>query len=703
MLEKEIQNIIEINSGKIKYLGEKFPLFELQNVKLHPAIIKYILSSVDFQFQIEKQFIQKNSKFDYSGEKIEKLFSLISRELKKEKEFSFIYINELLKEAVKFNANFLAKPNTTLLNFIFDDKREISTTEINSKLKFAYYYKYISKLVQSFLSKKKTQTISRKEFAFLLNKIDQITKKNHLQNLINTALNSMVNFFDQTNFPQNEFPFDVIQMFFEEKELSNFSQRLNLQFEYNKPHKLNLSDVQKLFISDFDGIEITEENNLELIENNINLEENKIADIEEIKEEVLIPLNVNTEIIEEKNIDTNENRFFGLENSDEQKIELIKTNTENNLSQKTEITTEENSENKLNEISFASEKTEIENIEIGKPDCEKDISKKIIEQNLPVNLELSNGKPDIKKIVRNLIDVNSIFNSLLSNPLPFEKGNQFKEINLSEIVNSSLYQFDITNISENLLVDVPTDEQYLGIVEDKSNYDFVDSNEQIESIILGSEIPIEEEKIISESKLTEVESRILEQNEEIDFNSKIDEIIKNENFENEFLQNNLHTNIDDLDNDEIQDMDNLIDDEKLKLNDDDEVTEVFTDLTYLEKDEVEEKNVNEKIENVIQNQIENLSQDFQENFTDSQTGVKVIFSSFQELVSTKEMTNIIGTMFDYDMEDYYGIVRKISNAFDEREALEITNNYCRNNHIDLMHDDVIEFKTYITDYFTQSQ
>ncbi|MFZ1289087.1 MAG: hypothetical protein WAR79_03295 [Melioribacteraceae bacterium] len=699
MLEREIQNLISLNTNKIKELGEKFPLFELHNVKIHPAIIKYILNAIDFQFQIEKQFIQKNSKFDYTGKKIEKLFGLISRELKKEKEFSSSFINELIKEAIIFNANFLAKPNQTLINFIFDEKREISNDEILTKLKFAYYNKYILKLIQSFLSKKKTKLITRKEFALLLNKIDQITKKNHLQNMVNTALNSMVNFFDQTNFHQNEFPYEAIQMFFEEKELDNFSQRLQLQFEYDKPQNLKIDEMQKLFISDFDGIEISTENNLDLLENNIEVDENNFTNVAENKEEILIPIKINSEIIDDKNTDEKESKFFEIGNSDELKVETAEQKIENNLvDEQTEIKQEKIKDNSVNNI-IAEEKSEIENKEIEKTEINNVELEINANQDLAINVELTNGKPDAKKIVRDLIDIDSIYDSLISQPIPFENINLLKDINLSELVKTSSLQFDVSNISENLLVDVPTEEQYIGIVDEKNSNEFIETNEQIESIILGPEVQFENVKTNIISELSENENNI---SEERDFNSTIDEIVQNEKYENEFLQSHSKSNIDDLDNDETQEMDNLIADEKLKLNDD-EVTEVFTDLTYLGKEEIEEQKVNEEIHPEIQNKIENETQDFQENYNDSQTSVKVIYSSFQELVSTREMTNIIETMFDYDMEDYYGIVRKISNAFDEREALEIANNYCRNNHIDILHDDVLEFKTYISDYFSQSQ
>ncbi|MBK7104497.1 MAG: hypothetical protein IPH62_04365 [Ignavibacteriae bacterium] len=721
MLEKEIQNLISINTNKIKELGEKFQLFELHNVKIHPALIKYILSAVDYQFQIEKQFIQKNSKFDYTGEKIEKLFSLISKEFKKEKEFSSIFINDLIKEAVKFNANFLAKPNQTLINFIFDEKREISNDEIIYKLKFAYYYKYIVKLTQSFLSKKKNKTITRKEFAFLLSKIDQITKKNHLQNIINTSLNSMVNFFDQANSQQNEFPYEAIQMFFEEKELDNFSQRLQLQFEFEKPKNLQINEVQKLFVSDFDGIEISTENNFELLENNIDLVENNFSNVAENKEEILIPVNINSEIIEEENkiiieetkTVENENKFFEIEKSELENIEILKpeietTEVENLKSkiQTEEIKIEPETEIENNSVTnnLVEEKTEIENLEVDntkitKPETGNLESEIKTEESLNINTELLNGKPDVKKIVRNLIDIDSIYDSLIPQPTAFENINLLKDINLAELVQSSDFQFDVTNISENLLVEVPTDEQYIGIVEDKTFEDSNEINEELDSIMLDSDIDIEIETNSFTKMKSENENLI---SEDVDFNSTIDDIVQNEKYEKEFLQNNSKSNIDDLDNDETQEMNNLIDDEKLKLNDD-EVTEVFTDMTYLGKDEIEEQKIIQENQPETRNKIENESQDYQENFNDSQTGVKVIYSSFQELVSTKEMTNIIETMFDYDMEDYYGIVRKISNAFDEKEALEIANNYCRNNHIDIFHDDVIEFKTYITDYFSQTQ
>ena len=67
------------------------------------------------------------------------------------------------------------------------------------------------------------------------------------------------------------------------------------------------------------------------------------------------------------------------------------------------------------------------------------------------------------------------------------------------------------------------------------------------------------------------------------------------------------------------------------------------------------------------------------------------------------MTNIIETIFDYDMEDYYQLIGEISNSSTEQEGIKVTNNYCGNNHIDILNDEVMIFKSLISDFFSQTQ
>ena len=684
MLQKEIQNIISFNFAKIKDLNDRFQLYDLQNAKVHPAIVKYILSTIDYQIQKEKKFIQKNSKFDYSGEKIEKLFKLISKEVKKEKEFSSAFIKVLIEEAVKFNVGYLTKPNSTLTNFVFEDNKELPYDEIFSKLKFVYYYKYIVKLVLLFLEKKKVKTISRKEFAHLLNKIEQVTKKNHLQNLINSSLNSIVNFFDQTNSEQAHLPFDAVQMFLEDKELSNFSQRLQLKYELEKPDTLNFIDIENLFKSDFDGIEISESETRKLADDKIRLDEINFSENQESSFDRFTLKNQNPIVAESE----------------------VETYDEYNISEEAEIPKPESAENlnvieekpEVSGILNSQKSEENENVKAEKNTATGSVSEIEIqnEEETSIDILSIDEKPDVKKLIKNLIDVNNIYDSLIKKNLPFENFKIQDNISLTENVNAINLQIDVSNISEEIIVDIPSEEEYIGIINDR-HIDLVEYNDEEVELLNSEQQPVIENDI-NEKVIDEIENEIAEEN--FDLNNSIDEIINDSQNEEEFQEYNTNISINELDNDEKQKLENLLDEKKLKLSDNDEITEVFSDLNYLENSENDEKNL-EIINKIEQSDlIGNIN--YREEMDNTEDEVKVIYSTFNELISSRNMSNIIETIFDYDMEDFYGIAGKISNAFNEKEALELTNDYCKNNHVDIFHNDVIVFKTYITEYFSQS-
>lgn len=694
MLQKEIQHIIAFNFAKIKDLNYKFQLYDLQNAQVHPAIVKYILKTIDYQILIEKKFIQKNSKFDYSGEKIEKLFKLISLEVKKEKEFSSTFIKDIIEEAVKFNVSFLVKPNSTLTNFIFEDNKDLPLDVIFSKLKFIYYYKYIAKLAQLFLEKKNVNSISRKEFALLLNKIEQITKRKHLQNLIYSSFNSMANFFDQTNSSPSQLPFDAVIMFLEEKELNDFSQRLKLKYEIERPDTLDIGDIETLFKSDFDGIDLSITENLKLTEDKIQLEDISFSENQESNLDRFTSQNKSNLISEDKTEIKNEKE----------------TNNETDIQNNEEITNENVNDNTnkffsviVDESKNIPEPTNEEKLEIA-DNVVEDSNNKVSENENALNEETSidiiniDEKPDVKKLIKNLIDVNSIYSSLIRKTNAFDDYKLRHDISLRDVVNSINLQIDVSNISEDIIIEIPSEEEYIGIVNDRhiELVEDYDEEELLESETQSEIINGEKEKI-AEKIGNEIDDK---QNE--DLNESIDEMINDIRNEEEFEEYNTNKSINELDNDEKQDMENLLDENKLKLTDDEEITEVFSDLNYLENAESEEQELDlekksEAEEKKINNETENI-----ESEDDPQSDVKVIYSTFNEFISTRNMSNIIETIFDYDMEDYYGIVGKISNAFNENEALRITNDYCKNNHIDILNNDVIEFKTYITEYFTQS-
>ncbi|MCB0744215.1 MAG: hypothetical protein KDC67_09940, partial [Ignavibacteriae bacterium] len=668
---------------------DKISLKDIKNSKMHPAIINYIFRAIDEQLLNDRQLLLEKSKFDYSGEKIENYLKLISDEIKKKNSFDFTQINELIIGAVDFNSRFLNQPNHTILDFIFKSKKSKTIAEITASLKYLYYFKYIKKISLSYLNKKNIPNIDRKEFALLLKKIDAISKKTNLQNMMNTAVNSMTDFYEQFNETPQRLPYEAIRLYLEEKELTNFLQKLELQYEFKKPKSLLIPELNELILSDYDAIKIRKnkgsdstkkdpsENDIltdEIAENN---DENTISiNVEEVK-----VINENDDDIIKEEAESSDDKINDVDGNNDSLVEkrLSEVDSEFKVEEKNKI-----SEEKIIDVEAKENK-----IAVSKKD---------------IQIE----KPNVKKLVRELIDLNPIYNSLLSSPIPFSDKKNYLEIFASSFDNELNYQIDYSTLNENLLIEIPEEEEYIGVVNQNEDIDVVEN----ESDNLENKI-VEIENNYPDLKESSVVSVDEELKNEINIENTIDDVVFNKKYEEEFLKGEYDLDNENIEGEQNSELINKIDNDEVKFSHeaDGEITEVFTDLSFLDKaDEIDSestfrtkseiKEAALEKENRKNKEIEDSNFDNENN---SDNEVKVIYSTFQEFLLQKEMTNIIETIFDYDMEDYYQLIGEISNSSTEQEGIKVTNNYCGNNHIDILNDEVMIFKSFISDFFSQTQ
>ncbi len=677
-MQIERDNIFSENKLKLENLGKDFLLSDFKKIDIHSSLKKYVLAEIDYQLFNDIFHLQQRSKFDYKSKNIEKYFSLIFQEIKNNKEFNITYISELLRKAVEFNSNFLSQPNRTLLNFIFEDNKFKTKSEIFSKLQYVYYYRYLCRIILSYLEKKQIQKLNRKEFTFLLTKIDEISKKNNTQKLLDAAINSMINYFNQTGETSPKIPYMAIKSFLEEKKLIDFLQSLQLNYEFQRPKYLSAKEIRGLFELDFSA-KSDSSNLISNYQDTINnVEENQFDNIAENNEENTITISFD---VEEENLEKSE----------------------------TEIT--ETTESNKEDLESSIAETEEENL------VKKNIKEVRLEQTGEQSDEhKTDEKIDINNLIRELIDVELIYNSLFKQPTAFASNDFFKDMSLNKLLDFVEYKYDKSTLSEDFIAEIPEEEEYISVFEEETVSDDlgdnIDQNGSVEKEVpdniefrTETEINLEQPQIDNQLPQENILDDDNPVNNTLDINDTIDDIVLDKFKEQEFQSNNEEVGIDPIDNDEVQEMTNLIDDDKLKLIEDEEgeVTEVFTDLTFLDKEEIE-NNPPDKIQTEIQDDIspEDEDIDYETRIHDSETDVKVVYTTFNEMLFQKEMTNIIETIFDYDMEDYHKIIRSISNSSSEKEGIEITDSYCRNNHVDTFHEDVIKFKSYISDYFAQS-
>lgn len=246
MFEREIKFIYDFNLNKINRLGPYFTFKQLAGTDIHPAILHYISAEIDYLVFEDRQNLLKNSVFDYSGEKINYHFNQITAELKRTKRFSLEYIAKLILHACSFTINYLIRPKWTLAKFVFDEADIKSTNEIKQILNYIYYYKYLTKILVSYINAKKILSMNLEEFEALLNKADALGTESYLSAIISNALKSMAEFFNIGEIKKFRIPLPAVELFLEEKELLKHLDVLNAEFGSDENAKFNMYDYLKM-------------------------------------------------------------------------------------------------------------------------------------------------------------------------------------------------------------------------------------------------------------------------------------------------------------------------------------------------------------------------------------------------------------------------------------------------------------------------
>ncbi|KAF0151213.1 MAG: hypothetical protein FD143_2152 [Ignavibacteria bacterium] len=226
MFEREIKFIYDFNLNKVNKLGPYFTFEQLQSVDLHPAILNYISAEIDFLVFEDRQKLLKNSVFDYSGEKIASFFTEINKELKKSKRFSLEYIAKLILHAASFTVNYLVRPKWTLTRFVFDEAKHKSTNEIKQILNYVYYYKFVKKIIISYINTKKILSMNAEEFEELLKRTDKLGMESNLKGIMSSSLISMAEFFNIGQMQKTRIPLSAVELFLEEKDLPLHIQKI---------------------------------------------------------------------------------------------------------------------------------------------------------------------------------------------------------------------------------------------------------------------------------------------------------------------------------------------------------------------------------------------------------------------------------------------------------------------------------------------
>lgn len=319
MQDKELNFIIDYTLTKVEKLGEHFTYSKLVASNIHPAIARYISSHIDYLIYLDRKKLLNESAFDYSGSEISKYQNLIAEQIRKRSKVTLQKVIDVITEGIKFNAEFLSKPNETLLNLIFENSDEVTTDEITIRLNYLYYHAYLKDTLNSYIGKIKTLTIKKGRFREILRKIDKVIYGDNDKELIEYALNSMADFYNIGNSDKSKVPIEHVKQLLKEKNMEKYLKNLELSAVQNSSTSIDVNEAYYiLFVKEPEKIEVE-----------IEKPEVKKEDISKVEEEKEVELDIE----DETNIDplydfeeNNEQEKHDHKEEHEEKEEPVKEN-----------------------------------------------------------------------------------------------------------------------------------------------------------------------------------------------------------------------------------------------------------------------------------------------------------------------------------------------------------------------------------------
>ncbi len=127
---------------------------------------------------------------------------------------------DTLDLAVHFVANYLCRPQWTLVNFLFDRTPRMSVASLSQGLAYVADYRYLGELLVRSLQRREQHEIGREEFQILLGRIDEEVVRLHSARELAALTRPLFTFFQTPgNHPGGAIPVEALLVFFDDKRL----------------------------------------------------------------------------------------------------------------------------------------------------------------------------------------------------------------------------------------------------------------------------------------------------------------------------------------------------------------------------------------------------------------------------------------------------------------------------------------------------
>lgn len=695
MFEKEIEFIYNYNLNKIQHLSSFISYEQLISTDIHPALLQYISAEIDFLIYEDRQKLLQDSVFDYSSDKIIEHFTNIGEEIKKSKKFSLEYLTKLLLHASSFNVNFIIRPKWALLQFVFESESESAkpVVEVKQILNYLYYYPYLRRLLIRFFSKKRILTINSTELEELLVKIDKINYESNFSRVLDGALKNMAEFINIGGSGSNKISRQAIELFLEDKGLSQYKVILNEKFSGSETNKYEINDYKNVILSsniEDETVDISED---EIINESMEDFQEVVSDEhEELNEEVLI--NSETQSDDENDIENNE---------DDESIEV---EVNNEIVEKNEDVDLVDDERNKNKKSFL--ESYIDGLDEKKLKDPDDLTK---QENEVLDSEIEEIEPpdfdEAPRVEDEIIDE------------AYEFTTEEEELDATVDEDSELDRVEIKEEEGDPFDD--NDELKSNLEEEMEKSDEISSEKKSEGYIeLGNSVTFSSDQLSKEEDTISKDDTLQDDD---DWHTESSNANYNDLELDVLLEKSEVSNIPDK-----TDMEEILVEEEKVLEDEahedegDGKTEKVEEET-IAGDNSETKVLKEKSTSESENNfqevlfsddnfketkeefedVDNTSEDYivdAEKIVDEEP--ESLYSpsiDISVLLENKKITKIIEMVFDYDMEEFASAIEKISECKNEIEALATVDEIAKKLFIDLSSKEIKVFKNIISDFF----
>ncbi|MBE0555640.1 MAG: hypothetical protein IH628_00265, partial [Proteobacteria bacterium] len=232
IFESEIETIM--NTVRVRTIGEAdtITLRQMLRSDIHPAIKAYFKSEVEKQLIEARRQEVRSKNFPYALSEIVSLQRQIDVILVHQYQFDQAEFEVLLDQSVHFHFNYLCRPQWTLLNFMFEDRRRITTSEVLRKVRYCADFRYFPRVLQRYIGDKGLAEIEYTEFKSLVKRIDDAILERHSAEDLATLTRPLIKFLGMglpnTHFAMGEptLPINAAIVFFEDKHMIELKEKL---------------------------------------------------------------------------------------------------------------------------------------------------------------------------------------------------------------------------------------------------------------------------------------------------------------------------------------------------------------------------------------------------------------------------------------------------------------------------------------------